>query len=69
MKKSLVVHITVMVIAVVLGSGLASYLMMQQSEISVNRDKLSKAPLGGFNKFASDVQWMLFINYAGIADC
>ena len=69
MKKSLVVHITVMVIAVVLGSGLASYLMMQQSEISVNRDKLSKAPLGGFNKFASDVQWMLFINYAGGVDC
>ncbi len=69
MKKSLVTHIAVMVVAVVLGSYLASYLTAQQSEISVNRDKLSKAPLGGFNKFASDVQWMLFINYAGGIDC
>jgi hypothetical protein len=65
MKKSLVTHIAVMVIAVALGSFLASYLTAKQSEISVNRDKVSKAPLGGFNKFASDVQWMLFINYSG----
>jgi hypothetical protein len=69
MKKSLVTHITVMVIAVALGSYLASYLMGQQSQISANRDKLSKAPLGGFNKFASDVQWMLLINYAGGIAC
>ena len=65
MKKSLVAHISVMVIAVALGSLLASYLTAKQSEISVNRDMISKAPLGGFNKFASDVQWMLFINYSG----
>ena len=69
MKKSLVTHIAVMVIAVALGSYLASYLKVQQSEISVNRDKVSKAPLGGFNKFASDVQWMLFINYSGRVNC
>ena len=69
MKKSLVTHITVMIIAVALGSFLASYLIAQQKEISVNHDKLSQAPLGGFNKFASDVQWMLFINYAGGLDC
>ena len=69
MKKSIVTHIAVMVIAVALGSILASYLKVQQSEISVNRDKISKAPLGGFNKFASDVQWMLFINYSGRINC
>jgi hypothetical protein len=69
MKKSLVTHIIVMVIAVGLGSSLASYLTAKQSEISLNRDKISKAPLGGFNKFASDVQWMLFINYSGRISC
>ncbi len=69
MKKSIVTHIAVMVIAVALGSMLASYLKVQQSEISVNRDKISKAPLGGFNKFASDVQWMLLINYSGRVNC
>jgi hypothetical protein len=58
-----------MVIAVALGSILASYLEIQQSEISINRDKISKAPLGGFNKFASDVQWMLLINYSGRVNC
>ncbi len=69
MKKTLITHITVMVLAAALGSYLASFLMAQKSEISVNSDKLSKAPLGGFNKFASDVQWMMFINYAGGIDC
>ena len=69
MKKTVVAHIAVMVIAVALGSLLASYLIDQQNQISVNRDKLSTAPLGGFNKFASDVQWMLFVNYAGGIDC
>lgn len=65
MKKSLVTHLAVMVIAAALGSYMASYLMGQQKQISVNYDQISKAPLGGFNKFASDVQWMMFINYAG----
>ncbi len=65
MKKSIVTHIVIMVIAVALGAYLASYLTAQQSEISLNRDEISKAPLGGFNKFASDVQWMLLVNYSG----
>lgn len=69
MKKTVVAHIAIMIIAVALGSLLASYLIDQQNQISVNRDKLSTAPLGGFNKFASDVQWMLFVNYAGGIDC
>ena len=69
MKKSVVAHIAIMVIAVAMGSLLASYLIDQQNLISVNRDQISKAPLGGFNKFASDVQWMLFVNYAGGIDC
>jgi len=65
MKKSLVVHIIVIVISVALGSILASYLATEQMTIAKSREELSKSPLGGFNKFASDVQWMLFINYCG----
>jgi hypothetical protein len=65
MKKSLVVHIIVIVISVALGSILASSLAGRQMSIAKSRDELSKSPLGGFNKFASDVQWMLFINYCG----
>ncbi len=63
MKKSLVTHIVVMIIAVVLGSYLASRLTVKRADIV--KVKVSKAPMGGFNKFASDVQWMLFINYCG----
>jgi len=65
MKKSFFTHIVVMIVAVIAGGLLASYLIGQQRDISKNRELVSNAPLGGFNKFASDVQWMLFINYAG----
>jgi hypothetical protein len=64
MKKSIISHIVVMLIAVLLGAYLASKLSVKRAEI-VKNDKTSKLPLGGFNKFASDVQWMLFINYCG----
>ncbi len=47
-----------MLIAVLLGAYLASKLSVKRAEI-VKADKTSKLPLGGFNKFASDVQWML----------
>jgi hypothetical protein len=68
MKKSFVTHIIVMIAAVILGSFLASTLMTQQAEISNGGAASSTAPLGGFNKFASDIQWMLLINYAGGLD-
>ena len=65
MKKSLVSHVIVMIIAIAVGSYLASSLVEKQMAIAKSRGELSKNPLGGFNKFASDVQWMLFINYCG----
>jgi hypothetical protein len=65
MKKSLITHLCVMLVAVLVGAYLASTLITQQADITQRGDKLSKAPIGGFNKFASDIQWMLFINYAG----
>lgn len=63
MKKSLVTHIVVMIIAVIIGGYLASLLTAQRADII--KVQISQTPLGGFNKFASDVQWMLFINYCG----
>lgn len=65
MKKSVIVHIIVMVVSVGVASYLASTLVSEQMTIAKSRKDLSKTPLGGFNKFASDVQWMLFINYCG----
>ncbi|MDD5698029.1 MAG: zinc ribbon domain-containing protein [Victivallaceae bacterium] len=65
MKKSLITHIIIMIIAAVLGAYLASLLTVQRLEIIKTGSQLSKLPLGGFNKFTSDVQWMLFINYCG----
>ncbi len=65
MKKSLISHIVIMVVAAVLGAYLATILMKQQADITVDHERFANSALGGFNKFASDVQWMLFINYCG----
>ncbi|MDD5727351.1 MAG: zinc ribbon domain-containing protein [Victivallales bacterium] len=65
MKKSLATHIIVLIIAVFLGAYLASLLTTRRLDIIKIGGRISKAPMGGFNKFASDIQWMLFINYCG----
>jgi len=65
MKKSIITHIVVMIAAIVLGWYLSSMLTEKRAGIIRIDDQLSQAPMGGFNKFASDVQWMLFINYCG----
>jgi hypothetical protein len=65
MKKSVVTHILVMIMAVAIGAFLATTLVNRQEAIKKSNGDMSKAPLGGFNKFASDIQWMLFVNYAG----
>jgi len=65
MKKSTIVHLFVMVVAVICGSLLAQYLYKQQLTLAPYKAKLSHAPLAGFHKVASDVEWMFFINYLG----
>jgi len=65
MKKALIVHIVVIVVAVVIGYHIAAQLHKQQLSIFPSKALLSSAPIGGFHKFASDVEWMLFINYMG----
>ncbi len=65
MKKSLVVHVLVIVVSVGVSFWLGSDLLERHGGIAKSRSELTKAPMGGFNKFASDVHWMLFINYCG----
>lgn len=66
--KKLVLHIIVMAIAIVLGSFMANSLFDKQGKTAVTREQLSQTPLGGFQKFAADIEWMLFINYCGSID-
>ncbi len=63
MKKSLIVHILVIVIAAAAGSMIASTLATSQGKA-----RTSSKAMCGFNKFIADVQWMLFINYCGSID-
>lgn len=65
MKKELVYLITAMLIGLAGASVLAIKLTTEQDEITKERSQLSKAPIGGFHKFAADVEWMRFINYLG----
>ncbi len=63
--KSTVIHVVVMVVAVVVGTALAMSLHTKQLELQPERLVMTKAPVGGFQKFMADVEWMLFINYMG----
>lgn len=66
MRKSVLTHIVIFVVAVFCGSFLAKYLNEEQLKIMPSYGLVAKAPaIGGFQKFASDVEWMLFINYLG----
>jgi len=65
MKKSVIVHILVMVIAAAAGSFIASSLVMEQNKLCSTRIKIGQKSACGFNKFIADVEWMLFINYCG----
>ena len=65
MKKSLLTHIALMVVAIVVGYYLSVNLTARQEKITPEKKDLSKAPIAGFQKFAADVKWMFFINYLG----
>ena len=65
MKKSTLIHVVVMVVAVIAASLLASKLTADQRALLPEKATMSKMPVGGFHKFMADVEWMLFINYMG----
>ena len=63
--KSTVIHIVVIIAAVIIGSAIAGYMHDEQIKQMPYRDLESKAPIGGFHKFASDIDWMFVIQYMG----
>ncbi len=65
MKKSLLLHIALMVVAIACGYYLAAVLTAKQEGITKEKKDLAKTPIAGFHKFAADVEWMFFINYLG----
>lgn len=66
MKKSLITHLIVMVVAAFVAYQLAITLHKSQVETVKSTNKMvSSIPIGGFHKFASDIEWMRFINYLG----
>jgi len=64
-KRTLIIHIVVIAASIFLGGRLASSLVSKQGKICVSKPMESKKNLFGVNRFAADVQWMLFVNYCG----
>lgn len=65
MKKEQIIHVVVIVLTAVIGYYLAANLNQKRIKIEPEAKSISKTPLAGFHKFASDVEWMRFINYCG----
>ncbi len=65
MKKNLVLHLVVLVVAVCAAAWLAKDLKKQQDDFCKSRAMLSKTPLAGFHKLLADIKWMQFIQYCG----
>lgn len=65
MRSSDILLGTVCIFAAALAWALAGRLHHVQGQIAPSRDMVSKVPLGGFQKFAADIEWMLFLQYLG----
>ena len=63
--KSTVMHIVVIIAAVIIGSAIAGYMHEEQGKQMPYKSLESTAPIGGFHKFASDIDWMFVIQYMG----
>ena len=59
MKKGTIIHVVVMVVAVIAGTMLAIKLNNDQRALIPEKAELAAIPVGGFHKFAADVEWML----------
>ena len=64
MNRRLVTHIMVMLIAFMIGGFIAKQLNSSEAKNAMG-GKAFSTTCAGFNKFASDIQWMLFVNYSG----
>ncbi len=64
-KKSLIIHIVLIIVSVVVGGKIASTLVNEQGKICISKPFENNRNFFGVNRFAADVQWMLFVNYCG----
>lgn len=60
-----IIHIIVIIVSCVVATILGGKLNFMQKELAPTKSEISRMPLGGFNKFISDLEWMLFVNYLG----
>ena len=58
-------HIIIIIVSCVVAGIIGGKLNTTQRELAPNKGDISGMPLGGFNKFISDMEWMLFVNYLG----
>lgn len=63
--KHTIIHIVVLVLSLLIGTGLSAYLNQRHNELLPEKYAMRAIPLGGLHKFAADVEWMLFVNYMG----
>ncbi len=68
MRRSTYVLIGVFIAATVIAGSLGRLALERQLSIANTRDMVSIRPMAGFQKFAADIHWMLFIQYGGAND-
>ena len=69
MKKPGILSIIILIVAILLNSFIAGKLKeMQYNEINKDRKHISKTPMASFHKFWADIQWIIFIQFAGGID-
>ena len=60
-----VIHIIIIIVSCLVAGILGGKLNTTQRELAPSKEAISGMPLGGFQKFISDMEWMLFVNYLG----
>ena len=68
MKRQNLWLILVFACTMVLAHKVGVKLHEQQLKIATSRSQVTSVPLAGFHKFASDIHWMLLIQYSGSTD-
>lgn len=65
MKKSLIIHLLVLIITMIVGWRLAIYLRAEQKSIDETKNQITCTSIAGIDKLVSEINWMLYVNYRG----
>ena len=63
--KSTLIHIVLIIAAILIGGAIAGHMHEEQNKQMPYKSLENTTPIGGFHKFASDIDWMLVIQYMG----